>query len=312
MPGHNQGIAFLEIMNNRTRAFVVAAFISSLLFLSPFNRQAFAWGEHGHRYSGKAAATRLPKAMPEFFRKAADQLEYLNPEPDRWRSKVMLEMNEAFSYDHFLDLEMIPPAALDLEDRYAYLLAVFQSGVQKPETAGLLHFHMVELYQRLRTEFNLWRNSKDKKTRKWIEQRILNDAGTLGHYVSDGANPHHATVHYNGWALGHPNPNNYTTDNTFHGRFESEYVRTHVVLDDLLPALTEPRLLDNPRAEAIAYIKRSNSLVEQLYQLDKQMKFDAQTSSPEHKRFTIDRLSAGVEMLRALWWTAWMKSETLN
>jgi hypothetical protein len=298
-------------MNQRTKVFV-AAFLSALLLFSSFTCEVLAWGEHGHRLSGKAAGTRLPKEMPGFFRKAADQLEYLNPEPDRWRSKVMLEMNEAFAYDHFLDLEMVPVSALDLEDRYAYLVAVFQSGVKQPETAGLLHFHIVELYQRLRTEFNLWRNSKDKKSRKWIEQRILNDAGTLGHYVSDGANPHHATVHYNGWAQGYPNPNNYTTDNTFHGRFESEYVRTHIVIDDLLPSLTEPRLIENPRAETIAYIKRSNSLVEQLYQLDKRMRYDAQTSAPEHKRFAVDRLNAGIEMLRALWWTAWVKSETLN
>ncbi|HYG81895.1 MAG TPA: hypothetical protein VD861_15965 [Pyrinomonadaceae bacterium] len=301
-------------MNRRIRltaaALTVALLVSASLVRPPASR---AWGEHGHKLSGRAASAGLPKEMPEFFRKATAQLEYLNPEPDRWRSKTQLEMNEAFAYDHFLDLEMVPPAALEAEDRYAYLAALSQAGLKEPEKAGLALFHIVELYQRLRTEFHLWRNAKDKQTRRWIEERIVNDAGVLGHYVSDGANPHHATVHYNGWAKDYPNPNGYTTDNTFHWRFESEFVQSRVVIGDLLPSINpQPRVLGNPRAEVIAFFKNSNGLVERLYQLEKQAKFDAQTASPEHKRFAVERLVAGAEMLRALWWTAWVKSETLD
>lgn len=301
-------------MNRRIRLTAAALSLALLLSASLVRPPAtLAWGEHGHRLSGRAAATRLPKELPGFFRKATAQLEYLNPEPDRWRSKTLLEMNEAFAYDHFLDLEMVPPAALDAEDRYAYLTALSQAGVKEPEKAGLALFRIIELYERLRTEFHLWRNAKDRRTRQWVEQRIVYDAGVLGHYVSDGANPHHATVHYNGWAKDYPNPNGYTTDNTFHGRFESEFVQSHVVINDLLPSINpQPRALENPRAEVVAFFKNSNSLVERLYQLDKQTKFDAQTSSPEHKRFAVERLVAGAEMLRALWWTAWVKSETLN
>lgn len=297
-------------MRVSVKAFIALLLLSVSLIQPP---TSLAWGEHGHKLSGRAAATRLPKEMPDFFRKSVDQLEYLNPEPDRWRSKVMMEMNEAFAYDHFLDLEMVPAAALDAEDRYSYLVALYQAGVKEPEKAGLAQFHILELYQRLRTEFNLWRNAKEKKTRQWIEERIIQDAGILGHYVSDAANPHHATIHYNGWDKNTPNPNSYTTDNTFHGRFESEYVQTHIVISDLLPLISaSPRLIQNPRAEIIAHFKNSNSLVERLYQLDKQAKFDKVTSAPENKQFAIDRLVAGIEMLRALWWTAWVKSETLN
>jgi hypothetical protein len=299
-------------MNSRIRlaAAPAAAALAASLLLAP---SSLAWGEHGHRLSGRAAATRLPKEMPEFFRKAAAQLEYLNPEPDRWRSKTLVEMNEAFSYDHFLDLEMVPPAALEAEDRYAYLAALSQAGLKEPEKAGLAPFRILELYERLRTEFHLWRNSRDKKTRRWTEERILYDAGVLGHYVSDAANPHHATVHYNGWAKDYPNPNGYTTDNTFHWRFESEFVGARVKLDDLLPSINpRPRVVSNPRAEVLAFFKNSNGLVERLYQLERQTKFDAQTASPEHKHFAVERLVAGAEMLRALWWTAWTTSVTLD
>jgi hypothetical protein len=301
-------------MNKSVRVYVAAVIASLLLSISLIHPpESLAWGEHGHMLSGRAAATRLPKALPGFFRKEVDRFEYLNPEPDRWRSKGFVEMNEAFSYDHFLDMEMVPAAAFAAEDRYAYLIALYQAGVKEPEKAGLLHFHILELYQRLRTEFHLWRNAKSKKARKWIEQRILNDAGILGHYVSDGANPHHSTIHYNGWDKNTPNPHNYTTDNKFHSRFESEYVQSHITIKDLLPLPDEqPRVIENPRAEILAYLRNSNNLVERLYQLDKQARFDKLTTAPEHKGFAIDRLRAGVEMLRALWWTAWIKSETLN
>jgi hypothetical protein len=301
-------------MKKKMRVFIpvcITLLVLSVSLLEP--RPTLAWGEHGHKLSGRAASTALPKALPSFFRKAVGQLEYLNPEPDRWRSKTMTEMSEAYSYDHFVDLEMVPAAALDALDRYAYLVALYQAGVKEPEKAGLVHFHILELYQRLRTEFHLWRNAKDKKARQWIEERIINDAGILGHYASDAANPHHTTIHYNGWDKNTPNPNGYTTDNTFHGRFESEYVQTHIVIRDLLPAIkSTPRILDNPRQDIIAYIRNSNSLVERLYQLDKRAKYDKLTTAPENKAFAIDRLVAGAEMLRALWWTAWVKSETLN
>ncbi len=292
---------------------ITLAVVAIFAALSLGQREALAWGEVGHRLSGKAAATNLPKEMPQFFRKATNQLEYLNPEPDRWRSRTYLEMNEAFSYDHFVDMEMVPLAAFDAEDRYAYLVALYQAGVTKPEIAGLLSFHIVELYQRLRAEFHLWRNTKDKRTREWIEERIINDAGTLGHYISDGANPHHTTVHYNGWNKDYPNPNNYTTDNTFHGRFESEFVQARIQINDLLPRVNRtPRTLDNPRAEVMKFLRDSNSQVTRLYEIEKRNTFNKETRAPENKEFAVERLLAGIQMLRDVWWTAWVKSESPN
>jgi hypothetical protein len=297
-------------MKKITRASIVSLVFLAVCAASLWQPRVMrAWGEAGHRLSGRAAATALPKEMPAFFRKETNRLEYLNPEPDRWRSRSLIEMNEAFSYDHFVDMEMVPPAAFDAEDRYAYLIAVFQSGVKKPETAGLLSFHIVELYERLRTEFYLWRNAKDKQTRGWIEQRILNDAGILGHYVADGANPHHTTIHYNGWDKNTPNPNGYTTDNTFHRRFESDYVGARITINDLLPKINKtPRTLDNPRAEIMSYLRASNSQVTRLYEIEKRNTYNDKTTAPENKEFAVERLVAGVQMLRDLWWTAWVKS----
>jgi hypothetical protein len=59
----------------------------------------------------------------------------------------------------------------------------------------------------------------------------FDDAGNLGHYVTDGSNPHHTTTHHKGWVG--DNPNGYTTDNRFHGRFESVFVQAHLKAGDV-------------------------------------------------------------------------------
>lgn len=275
---------------------------------------AHGWGRHGHELSGRAAAMKLPEQMPKFFRKAVDQLGYLNPEPDRWRSRdesnLDKALDSAYAPDHFLDLELVPPAAFDAVNRYEFTAELIKAG-QKPTTAGFVPFRILELFQSLRIEFRLWRAEKDSNKRKWIEQRIINDAGVLGHYVSDVANPHHTTIHFNGWSG--DNPKGYTVftrepNQGIHYRFEELYVQTHIQLNDVAPLIGKERVIAKPREEIWNYLRSSNGLVEQLYILDKQEKFNVETRSPEHKKFVSERLAAGAQMLRDLWWTAWVTS----
>ncbi len=273
------------------------------------------WGQKGHEISGLVAAKKLPNEMPNFFRKAAEQLSYLNPEPDRWRSRdesnLDRAMDSAYAPDHFLDMELVPEAAMKSVNRYDFTAELIKAG-QKPTTAGFVPFRMLELFQTLRIEFRLWRAEKDSKKRKWIEQRIINDAGILGHYVSDSANPHHTTIHYNGWSGA--NPNGYTVfsrERGIHFRFEEEFVSAKIGLNDVLPLVSAtPRVIEKPREELWEYLKASNRLVEPLYILDKKEPFSATNNSPEHKKFVVERLAVGAQMLRDLWWTAWTTSAT--
>jgi hypothetical protein len=270
-------------------------FCLPLLLALAFPPAARGWGDHGHSISGRAAALKLPDAMPKFFRKSADQLSYLNPEPDRWRdrgeSNIYPAMNAASAPEHYIDLEFVPEGAMNAPDRYAFIIELTKAG-RKPNEAGFVQFRILELFQRLRVEFRLWRAEKDSKRRKWIEQRIVNDAGILDH---------------NGWVG--ENPQGYTTERDFHGRFENEYVRTHVQLGDLLPRVGgTARTLENPREAIIQHLTDSHKQVEELYRLEKREKFSAATSAAEHKQFAASRLAAGAEMLRDLWWTAWVTS----
>lgn len=294
------------------RAFI---FVSLLAFavLAIYPLTVRGWGQKGHELSGLAAAKKLPKEMPNFFRKAAEQLSYLNPEPDRWRSRdesnLDRAMDSAYAPDHFLDMELVPEAAMKAMNRYDFTAELIKAG-QKPTTAGFVPYRMLELFQTLRIEFRLWRAEKDGNKRKWIEQRIVNDAGILGHYVSDSANPHHTTIHYNGWSGA--NPNGYTVfsrERGIHFRFEEEFVSAKIALNDILPLINDtPHVVEKPREELWDYLKASNKLVEPLYILDKKEQFSATNSSPEHKKFVSERLAVGAQMLRDLWWTAWTTS----
>ncbi|MES3034325.1 MAG: nuclease [Gemmatimonadota bacterium] len=276
--------------------------------------QRLLWGEAGHRITAQAAVAALPTDMPQFFREAGPQLAYLNPEPDRWRAREESQRDPALegatAPDHFLDLELIPAAsragALAARDRYAFADSLRAHRVD-PATAGALPFAIVEVTQRLRVAFRLWRKAPNDTERRWIEARIINDAGILGHYVADGSNPAHTTIHYNGWVGA--NPNGYATDNRFHGRFESAFVQTRVKLADVQPQVSAPpQELTVLRPAVVTYFLRTHADVERLYQLDKASPFNATQQGDAHKAFAVERLVAGATMLRDLWWTAWVTS----
>ena len=172
---------------------------------------------------------------------------------------------------------------------------------------GLLHLRILELSQGLRIGFRRWRETTDPKQRKWIESRIIDAAGILGHYLADAANPHHTTIHEFGW-FGE-NPEGYATDAEFHDRFESEYVEAHIKVTDVLRNIPRPpRVIRDLHAGILEHLQRSHALVEHLYQLDCQERFSSSTTSSTHKEFTVERMVDGATMLRNVWWTMWVTS----
>ena len=268
------------------------------------------WGEHGHALIGRAAADALPDSMPAFFRAAADHLSYLNPEPDRWRDRVERDLdgalNAARAPEHYIDLELVPAGVLDAPDRFAYADSLAAHG-EEAKTAGVLPYQILEMTQRLRVGFRQWRAAETDRERAYVEARILNDAGILGHYVADGSNPHHTTIHYNGWAG--DDGRFATLERGFHGRFESAYVEANVDLADVEGALTMPaRDLGPVRPAVWGYVAETHALVERLYELDEAESFGPDTEGADHRAFAVDRLAAGAAMLRDLWWTAWVTS----
>ncbi|MEP6491099.1 MAG: nuclease [bacterium] len=296
--------------NSRRVSTVVLITIAAVLAAPAL---VFAWGEAGHRITGEAAALKLPASMPAFFRNASRQLAYLNPEPDRWRDRgesgLDPALDRATAPEHFIDMDMATPAvlaaALKATDRYGYLDTLSAANV-KGVVMGLLPFRMLELSQQLRVDFRNWRAAPDS-LKPWIEARIIDDAGILGHYVADASNPAHSSIQFNGWTG--PNPNGYATDKRFHSRFESAYVQANVTLGDVTARLdTTARVFPDLRAAIVTYLHETNGQVERMYQIDRVHPFDTGTTAPENKAFAVERLAAGARMLRDIWYTAWVTS----
>jgi hypothetical protein len=293
----------------RNAWFAGTAVLLAAAVLTAAEARTVRWGLYGHEIAGRAAANGLPTVLPAFFHSATEQLAYLNPEPDRWRGAGFTELNEAKRYDHYVDFEIIPGSILLRSDRFQYLMGLQQAGVANPaRDAGLLPFRIVEMYQSLVVQWRLWRAEEDLVRRGWIEQRIINDAGIMGHYVTDGANPHHTSVHHDGWRTDYPNPRGFTTARGFHSRFETQFVSAAVRTEDILPHIRAPRRLGDVREDVVSYLLQSHAQLERLYELDQIEAFGRDTRGAAHREFAIERLAAGSNMLRDLWWSAWLES----
>jgi hypothetical protein len=207
---------------------------------------ALAWGGAGHRMIGEVAVRALPAELPAFLHAPAAALEVgeLSREPDRVKGA-----GRAFDADHspahFLDLDdegevlggpllsALPPTRAEYESQ---LRAAGQDGWK----AGYLPYSIVESYERLAHDFAYWRvlkaagaNPAWAAHRAWFsadrrrrEALILAHIGELSHFVGDGSQPLHVTVHFNGWG-NFPNPAGYSNEK-LHSPFEGDLVRATV------------------------------------------------------------------------------------
>jgi hypothetical protein len=281
---------------------------ATLLCLLVAPLAARAWENDGHRMINRLAASTLPADVPAFLRTPAaiDEIEYLGPEPDRWRSPAEPELNSAQALEHFIDLEPadalgpLPHKRLDFEAK------VFAAG-QRPEKIGLQPWVTEEVWERLKAAMRQYRALQAaKQDTKPVEAAIIFYAGWLGHYVGDGSQPLHVTVNYNGWTG--LNPNGYTTEHQIHHQFEGPFVAANIHAADVQAKMPAPKAIDGDIFDAyVAYLRLSGTFVEKVYQLDKAGAFVG-AGTVESRGFAAERLAAGASMLRDMIYTAWVQS----
>jgi len=269
---------------------------------------ACAWGNEGHRIINRLAASSLPSNCPSFLRSEAalNEIEYLGPEPDRWRSPAEPELNAEQASEHFLDLEpadalgTLPHKRLDFEGM------VFAAG-QRPEKIGLQPWEATEVWERLKAALRTYRQlSAARKDTRAAEQAAIFYAGWLGHYVGDASQPLHTTIQYNGWVG--PNPNGYTTAHRIHWEFEGTFVGANIHAPEVEAKMTPlVTMQGDVFTSYMAYLRQSATYVEKVYQLEKAGEFTGQGTA-ESRDFTAARLAAGASMLRDMYYFAWTES----
>jgi len=290
--------------------------IVSLLLLAFFALQqaAWAWGYDGHMCVNRVAAEKLPPDVPSFLRNAVSELAYLGPEPDRWREDSNPALNEAQEPDHYIDLERI--AWLDRlpEGRYEFCRKLYEKRAQTrddpdaylPERVGFQPYIVMEIFGRLKTAFREYRQlQQHHQPTDFVEHKIVFYAGWMGHYVADGSQPLHTTIHYNGWVGA--NPKGYVTHGGIHAEFETAYVSRNIAASDFANLVHAPERIADPFGSYVQYLRASNALVEKVYELDKAGGF-RDAGPREAFDFTTLRLAAGSQMLVNLWYTAWLDS----
>jgi len=269
---------------------------------------AHAWGNEGHSMINRLAAAALPADMPAFLRSPAtlNEIEYLGPEPDRWRNPAEPELVAAQAPEHFIDLELADPLGPLPRNRLDFEAKAFAAGL-RPEKVGLQPWQTNEVWQRLKAAFREYRLlSAAGKDTVPVEQAILFYSGWLGHYVGDGAQPLHASIQYNGWTG--PNPNGYTTAHTIHWQFEGPFVGANIHAPEVQAKMTPLQPIHGDLFDAyVVYLRHSGTLVEKVYQLEKVGGFTG-SGSIESRDFTASRLAAGASMLRDMIYAAWLES----
>lgn len=267
-----------------------------------------AWGNEGHRMINRLAIANLPSDTPAFLRSPAaiQEIEYLGPEPDRWRSPAEPELASAQAPEHFIDLDPADALGALPHKRFDFLQKAYAAG-QKPERIGLQPWVATEVWERLKAALRDYRQlSAAHQDTHDVEQAAIFYAGWLGHYVGDASQPLHTTDKYNGWVG--PNPNNYTTEHKIHWQFEGQFVAANLHAADIQPKMTPVHdlpgdLFDN----YMAYLRHTYTYVEKVYQLEKAGGFTG-AGTPESRDFTAERLAAGASMLRDMIYTAWLDS----
>ncbi len=290
--------------------------ISALVILIP--TIAITWGNEGHMAINRVAAQKVTADMPQFLKNSSDTLAYLGPEPDRWREKSEATLKYAQEPEHFMDMEMVDWMKPLPNDRFLFIKAVYEHRAQMkpgdkeydtmtPEKIGLQPYAAIEMYDRLKVAFREYRKAqKEGRSTATAEANAIHYAGVLGHYVADGSNPLHTTIQYNGWTGA--NPNGYTTEHDIHWRMEGLFLSKNMDQLPFADLVVAPKRLENPLQDYLAYLRESQSHVEDVYKLEKACGFEG-AGTKESREFLRKRLAAGSQMLLNMWYTAWVESE---
>ena len=312
-------------MSRPSRFAVAGALAACAALAAP---QAWGWGATGHRLIGQAAVLALPADVPAFLRtpEAVQQIGELAREPDRSKGSGKPH-DPDLDPAHFIDLtedgHVFSPEGPEITalppDRNAFAY-VLNKAELNPAKTGWLPYEMMDGYQQLVRDFAIWRvdralarNTKVARERAWYladtrlrEAITVRDLGFWAHFVGDGSQPMHASIHYNGWGK-YPNPKGYT-DDPIHGPFEGAFVGQNLVLADVRAALPPPATCAGALpACTSAYLLATLAKVEPLYALWGAGAFSV-VGDARGKAFALERVAAGAAELRDLTVRAWRES----
>ena len=318
---------------HETEIFAVAVAVGAFTF------SAGAWDYEGHHAINELALASLPADFGGFTMTPAwkGRIEFLAGEPDRWRNISDLPLKNFNGPDHYIDLEDLKLYDLTPETlpimRYDFMAAIARARAAHPdrfppidpakdadhtrELSGFLPWAITENFEKLKSDFSSLKAFRQYGGTPEEIQNAQADCiyvmGVMGHYVGDGSQPLHTTMHFNGWAG--DNPKGYTTDTKFHAWIDGGYFRATGGINvsnltgKIHPAarIANAEQPDGMFRAAVNYVVAQNKLVEPLYQMEKDGKLaGAGEKGLEGRAFLDGQLVKAGQMLGDIWQTAWL------
>jgi hypothetical protein len=259
---------------------------------------AGAWWVKGHESVAEAGAAGLPDDVPAFFRAGSKGLGHYAGDPDRWKNPSAKFLRAAESPDHYIDLENYQGKELP-QDRWK-AIALLQDLKEKPETAGMLPYAIMENYDRLSCAF--YDHRADPKNPA-IQAKCLVYAGVLAHFTGDCAMPLHTTRDYDGRKAGDK-----VVQKGIHAKIDGFPEKFGLTAEEISRGL-KAKKIDDVWAHVLKQINDSHAQVEKCYELDKAGAFDKPTE--ESRRFILERCRVGAQFTMDLWYSAWLRSEKM-
>ena len=301
---------------------------------------AGAWDYEGHHAINELALASLPGNFGiELTPALKGRIEFLAGEPDRWRNVSDLPLKHFNGPDHYIDLEDLKlfgltPGTLPIM-RYDFAADIARARAAHPEKfpaidpakdddhtrelSGFLPWAITEYYEKLKSDFTCLKVFKQYGgTPEEIanaQADIVYVMGVMGHYVGDGSQPLHTTMHHHGWVG--DNPKGYTTKTTFHAWIDGGYfkkmggIKVEALVGKIQPATRianagEP---DGMFRDVVAYLVEQNKFVEPLYQMEKDGQLNGDGDKGlEGRPFLEGQLVKAGQKLGNIWLTAWLES----
>jgi len=309
--------------------------------LGAFTFNVGAWDYEGHHAINELALASLPKDFDAFTLTPAlkHRIEFLSGEPDRWRNIGDLPLKNLNGPDHYIDLEELKlydltPETLPLM-RYDFAADIARARMAHPERFpaidpekdadhtreldGFLPWAITENYGKLKSCFSYLKAfQRYGGTREEIANAQANAVyvmGVMGHFVGDGSQPLHTTIHHHGWVG--DNPHGYTTNASFHAWIDGGYfrqtggIKVEALVGRIHPAerIANAETPDGMFRAAVTYLTAQNKLVEPLYQLEKDGKLNGEGDKGlEGRPFLEGQLIKAGQMLGNIWYTAWLEA----
>lgn len=307
-------------------------------------RAAMAWDYEGHRTVNQLALASLPTNFPAFALtpEARERVAFLAGEADRWRNTSDETFKNCSSPDHYLDLDDLAlygltPATIS-PFRYDFAAQLASARALRPKNfppidplkdhdhtralLGFLPWAINENYAKLQSAFSYLKTFEELGTPEEIanaRQNAIYVMGVMGHFVGDAAQPLHTTKHHHGWVG--KNPRRYSTNFMIHAWIDGGFInRTGLKTETLLSKVRPAQSLWAGKTNAagkgsfslvLDYVVAQHSLVEPLYQMDKERKFSPNGPDVEEgKKFIGGQLLKAGQMLGDLWFSAWQEATT--